>query len=36
MGLRLGHPILDRVVVFEPSEFCGKINLKTGETPNVL
>ena len=33
---RTSPPILDRVVVFEQSEFCRKINLKIGETPNVL
>ena len=33
---RTSPPILDRVVVFEHSEFCGKRNLKIGETTNVL
>ena len=29
-------PILDRMVLFEQSEFCGKVNVEIGETSNVL
>ena len=39
MGLRLGHHLPFWIVwsfLNEFCEFCGKRNLKIGETPNVM